>query len=369
MHSVMVIDDSMTELALVQKALEGEYRIIPQQGGKAALEYLAKAKVMPSIILLDIDMPVLNGFEVFSQICMDEKLKDIPVIFVTGNQDVSTELEAYSLGAVDFIRKPYVAEILQKKVDLHIGILDDKKKLQGRNTSLQEFNEQLQEYSDQLQEEANATKAQVSRLEYFLIGIVTDLITKKDGYSGIHCKRVSKYLEILLRKMTEMKIIRIPSEDFELILMASQLHDMGKIGVPDAILCKDGKYTNEEFAIMRNHTVYAAESIQKFAYLLPNSSFLAYTYQMARSHHEQWCGKGYPDGLAGAAIPQLARILAVSDVYDALVSERTYKKAFTHEQACAIINQGAGIQFDPQVVQAFNQCQAEFFAASRIDIR
>jgi len=369
MHSVMVIDDSQTELTLVNKALEGNFRVITQQGGKAALEYLDGAKVMPSIILLDIDMPMFNGFEVFSMLQSDERFKQIPVIFVTGNQESSTELEAYSLGAVDFIRKPYVAEILLKKVTLHTGILDDKKKLQNRNNSLQEFNDQLQDYNNQLEEDTNASKAQIHRLEYFVIGIITDLTTKKDGYSGIHCKRVSKYMEILMRTMTELKMIRIPPEDFELILMASQLHDMGKIGVPDAILAKVGKYTEEEFGIMRNHTVYASDSIQKFAYLLPNNNFLSYTYQMARSHHEQWCGRGYPDGLAGSAIPQLARILAVGDVYDALVSERTYKKAFTHEQACAIINQGAGIQFDPQVVQAFNHCQAEFFAASRVDIK
>lgn len=369
MHQVLVIDDSPTELIMVEKALDGNFRVISQEGGKAALEYLDRAKVMPSIILLDIDMPMFNGFEVFSMLQSDEKVKHIPVIFVTGNQEVSTELEAYNLGAVDFIRKPYVAEILQKKISLHTMILDDKKKLQSRNNSLQEFNDQLQEYNDQLQEDTNATKAQVHRLEYFVIGVITDLITKKDGYSGVHCKRVSKYMEILMRTMVEMKMIRIPPDDFELILMASQLHDMGKIGVPDAILAKVGKYTDEEFNIMRNHTVYAADSIQKFAYLLPNNNFLSYTYQMARSHHEQWCGRGYPDHLAGTAIPQLSRILAVGDVYDALVSERTYKKAFTHEQACQIINQGAGIQFDPQVVQAFNHCQAEFFAASRIDIR
>lgn len=369
MHSVMVIDDSMTELTMVQKALEGEYRVITQQGAKSALDYLSKAKVMPSVILLDVDMPGINGFEFFSRIVTEEKLKNIPVIFVTGANDVSTELEAYSLGAVDFIHKPYVSEILHKKIDLHIGIIDDKKKLQGRNSSLQEFNEQLQDYNDQLQEEGQNQKQEIHRLEYFIIGIITDLITKKDGYSGVHCKRVSKYMEILLRSMIEMKLIRIPPENLELILMASQLHDMGKIGVPDAILAKVGKYTQEEFALMRNHTIYAADSIQKFAYLLPNSNFLSYTYQMARSHHEQWCGKGYPDGLAGAAIPQLARILSVGDVYDALVSERTYKKALTHEQACQVINQGAGVQFDPQVVQAFNRCQSEFFAASKIDIR
>ena len=368
MHSIMVVDDSMTELAMVKKALELNYRVIQQASAKSALDYLDGAKVLPSILLLDLEMPELNGFEVFSMIRANERTKDIPVIFVTANQDVATELEAYSLGAVDFIRKPYVAEILQKKVDLHIGILTDKKKLQGRNLSLQEFNEQLQDYNDQLQEDVTATKEHIHRLEYFVIGIVTDLIAKKDGYTGIHTKRVSKYLEILLRQRKEMKMIRIAPEELEMILMASQLHDMGKIGIPDSILTKTGKYSDEEFSLMRQHTVFAADSIQKFAYLLPNSNFLSYAYQMARSHHEQWCGNGYPDRLSGPAIPQLARILAVGDVYDALVSERSYKKPYNHEQACQIINQGSGIQFDPQVVQVFNRCQAEFLAASQMEV-
>ena len=368
MHSVMIVDDSATELILVQKALEGDYRVITEQGGKQAFEYLLKASIKPSLILLDIDMPVLNGFDVFSRLVANPSWKDIPVIFVTGNQDISTELEAYSLGAVDFIRKPYVAEILRKKVGLHIGILESKRKLLGRNSTLQDFNEQLQDYNDKLEEKTTQQTQCLQRLEYFIIGIIADLITKKDGYSGMHCKRVSKYMEILMRQMVGMKMIQIPPEDVELILMASQLHDMGKIGVPDVILEKVGKYTQEEFDIMKNHTVYAADSIQKFAYLLPGSNFISYTYQMARSHHEQWCGKGYPDGLSGTAIPQLARILSVADVYDALVSERTYKKKFTHEQACQIVNQGIGIQFDPQVVAAFNRVQADFLEVSKLKL-
>ncbi len=364
MHSVMVIDDNVTELIKVKSALGHDYRVMIMEGGMEALGYLDDAKIMPSVILLDLEMPELNGFQVFSMIKSNEKTSDIPVIFVTGDQDVSTEIEAYSLGAVDFIRKPYVTEILLKKIGLHIGIQNDKKKLKSRNLSLQEFNDQLQDVNDQLQDDVNTTKDHVHRLEYFVIGIVTDLITKKDRYAGLHTIRVSRYLEILLRTMSEMKMIHIAPEETQMILMASQLHDMGKIGIPDEILSKEGKYTEEEFAVMRKHTIYAADSIQKFAYLLPNSNFLSYAYQMARSHHEHWCGTGYPDRLSGAAIPQLARILAVGDVYDALVSERSYKKPFTHEQACQIINQGSGIQFDPQMVQVFNRCSAEFFAVA-----
>lgn len=369
MHSIMVIDDNLTELVIAEKALESKYRILAQQGGKQAFDYLKKATILPSLILLDIDMPGLNGFEVFSRIRLEERLKTIPIIFVTGNTDASTELEAYSLGAVDFIRKPFVSEILKKKVDMHIGIVDSEKELKGKNSSLQNFNEQLQEYNEKLQQTATVQTQKVQRLEYFIIGVITDLITKKDGYSGMHCKKVSRYMELLLKEMIFMGLVSIRPEHMELILMSSQLHDMGKIGIPDAILEKVGKYTQEEFEVMKMHTVLASDAVQKFAYLLPDNSFIHYTYQMARSHHEQWCGMGYPDGLAENAIPQLARILSVADVYDALVSERTYKKSVSHEQACTIITQASGIQFDPQVVAAFQNVMPGFYELSRIDIR
>ncbi len=368
MYSVMAIDDSYTELAIIRAALEDEYRVIIMNSGREAFAYLEHAKVLPTIILLDLDMPDMNGFEVCARLRMDERTKDIPVIFVTVNHEVETELEAFTLGAVDFVRKPFVSEILQKKVAMHVGVLNDKRKLLGRNESLQEFNEQLQDYNEQLQMDVNENKEKVQRLEYFVIGMVSDLIARKDGFTGVHVKRVSKYLEILLRTMSEMKMIRIPSGELEMILMASQMHDMGKIGVPDDILTKVGKYTPEEFETMKMHTVYGADSIRKYAHLLPNSHFLSYAYQMARSHHEQWGGNGYPDRLSGTAIPQLARILTVGDVYDALVSVRSYKQKQSHEQACQIINQGSGAQFDPQVVQAFNRCEAEFYAVSLLEI-
>ncbi|MBQ7463412.1 MAG: response regulator [Lachnospiraceae bacterium] len=367
MHSVMVIDDSMTELVVAEKALEGSYRVMLEQNGKHALEYLKKQARLPSLVLLDIDMPTINGFEIFSQMKTIEKLREIPVIFVSGANDTATELEAYQLGAVDYVVKPFVPEILKRKVNLHIGILDDKRKLSSVNTTLQDYNEQLQDYNDELQTRASDATQNVHQLEYFIVGILGDLITKKDGYTGIHCKRVSKFMEILLRQMMKDGTARYPIKDMEMIIMSAQLFDMGKIGIPDALLEKVGKYTPEEFEAMKKHTVLAADSIEKFAYLLPNNSFITYTYQMARSHHEQWCGRGYPDGLVGTNIPQLARLIAVCDVYDALVSQRTYKKAMPHEQAYSIINQGAGIQFDPQVVAAFNKVHSDFYDVSQMD--
>jgi len=369
MHTVMVIDDSMTELVVAEKALEGSYRVMLEQNGRHALDYLKKLTKLPSLVLLDIDMPAINGFEIFSQMRSVDTLREIPVIFVSGTNDTATELEAYQLGAVDYIVKPFVSEILKRKVNLHIGIVDDKKKLASVNSTLQDYNEQLQDYNDELQAKASVATQSVQALEYFLVGMISDLITKKDGYTGIHCKRVAKYMEILLRQMMKDGTARYPVRDVEMILMCAQLFDMGKIGVPDIILEKVGKYSPEEFEIMKKHTILAADSIEKYAYLMPNSPLVSYSYQMARSHHEQWCGKGYPDGLAGENIPQLARIIAVCDVYDALVSKRTYKNAMPHEQAYSIINQAAGVQFDPQVVAAFNKVHVDFYDASQVDIQ
>ncbi len=360
MHTVMVIDDSMTDLLVAEKALEGSYRVMIEQNGRHALDFLTKTSKLPSLILLDVDMSTINGFEVYSKIAANPKLSNIPVIFVSGNSETSTELEAYQLGAVDYVVKPFVSEILKRKVSLHIGIIEDKAKIVEQNETLNDYNEQLQEYNDELQNKASKAVKNVVHLEYFIVGVITDLITKKDGFTGEHCKKVSKYMEVLLKQMMRDGTARYPISDIDLILTSSRLIDMGKIGVPDAIIEKVGKYTPEEFEVMKQHTIIAADSIQKFAYLLPDSPFITYMYQMARSHHEQWCGRGYPDGLMGVNIPQLARIVAVCDVYDALISKRTYKKEMSHEQACNIINQAAGIQFDPGVVAAFNKVSEEF---------
>lgn len=352
MYSIMIVDDNETELMIAQKALEKDYSVIPMTGSKQALARLAKSTVMPSLILLDIAMPGINGFEMIMRLKTSDKAKGIPVMFLSGDSDVTTELEAYRLGAVDFIRKPVVAELLKKRVELQAKLLENQR--------------QMAEYNNQLLQTASVQTQNAMRLEYFIIGIITDLITEKDGYSGMHCLRVSKYMGVLLKEMLMSGInFGIDPADCELILLTSQLHDMGKIGVPDSVLNKEGKYTEEEFTMMKNHTVLAANSIQNYAYLLPNSKFLNYTYQMARSHHEQFSGAGYPDGIAGANIPILARILCVADVYDALVSERSYKKAFSHEQAYNIITQGSGVQFDPQVVAAFQRVHMEFYEISQ----
>lgn len=350
MYTIMMVDDNEAELVLAQKTLQDDYQIIPMNSAKAALTRLAKASA-PDLIILDVAVPNINGLEMITRLKTSDKTKNVPVIFLSGDSGNSTELECYRLGAVDFIRKPVVPDLLRKRVEIQISLIEYKKTAEKQAQGLQQ---------------TAAYYAQNSmKLEYFIIGIITDLIAEKDPYTGMHNVGVSKFFEIILKEMLMSGInYGIDSSDFELIILSSRLHDMGKIGVPDSVLQKQGKFTDEEFVKMKMHTVMAANAIQKYSYLLPNSRFLTYTYQMARYHHERFDGQGYPDRLAGQNIPVLARILAVADVYEALTADRSYKKAMSHEQAYNIITQGAGVQFDPQVVAAFQRVHEDIARAS-----
>jgi len=350
MYTIMIVDDNETELSIAQKTLQEDYNVIPMNNAKTALSRLNKA-APPDLILLDVAMPNISGFDMIARIKASDKTKDIPVLFLSADTENSTELEAYKLGAVDFIRKPVVAGLLRKRVSIQTDILD--------------YKSSIAKETEGLQQTANFYAQNATRLEYFIIGIINDLMAEKDKYTGLHVEGVSKYFGILLKEMLMSGInYGIDMAGFELITLSSRLHDMGKIGVPDSVLRKEGKFTDEEFLQMKMHTVLASNAIQKYAYLLPNSKFLTYSYQMARYHHERYDGMGYPDGLAGMNIPILARILAVADVYEALTAERSYKQAMTHEQAYNIITKGAGVQFDPQVVAAFQRVHEDIAQAS-----
>ena len=364
----MLIDDDQTQLIMYQKALDSGYRTLAMERGKNALDYLRKANKLPSLIVLDIDMPVMNGFEVYSALISNKDTKGIPVIFVSGNDDPATEMEAYALGAVDYMVKPVSAEILKRKVDLQVSMLDRRKKLHSENKELLDYNEQLQDYNTELQAAANQSMQNVLYMEYFLTGIVTELLAKKDGFAAVHSKRVSRFMDILLKQMIIMGKISIKQEDIDIVKLATQLFDMGKIGLPDYLLVKEGKYSQQEFETMQKHTIFASEAVQKYSYLLPQSNFVIFAYQICRSHHEKWDGTGYPDHLAGSNIPILARLVSLCDIYDALVSERAYKQAMTHEQAYMILNQSAGVQLDPEVVAAFNAIHNQFYEISRLPV-
>ena len=352
MYSIMILDNSEVELVMMQKALEKDYNITAMNNSKQALARLNKATIMPDIVIMDVVLQGVSGFEVLTRLMTGEKTKNVRVIMVSGDKDASTEIEAYRLGACDFVKKPVSMQILKKRVEMQVELLEGKKKMGS--------------FSSQLQQSMAAAGQNTLKLEYFIIGVITDLITVKDTYAGMSALAVSRYMGLILREMLMSGInYGIDPADFELIILSSQLHDMGKIGIPDYILQKTGKYTDEEFELMKRHTILAANAIQKYSYLIPNTKFLNFTYQMARFHHERYDGGGYPDHLMGVNIPILARILSVADTYDALVSTRSYKQSKTHEQAYNIITQAAGLQFDPTVVSAFQRAHADIYEMSR----
>ncbi len=348
----MILDNSEVELVMIQKALEKDYNVTVMNNSKQALARLNKAHIMPDIMIMDVMLQGVSGFEVLTRLMTSDKTKDIKVIFISGDKDVSTEVEAYKMGAADFVRKPVNMSILKKRIEMQTELLEHKK--------------QMSSYMGQLKQSMASLDQNTLKLEYFIIGVITDLIKVKDTYAGMSSLAVSRYMGLILREMLMSGVnYGINPADFELIILSSQLHDMGKIGIPDALLQKVGKYTDEEFEMMKKHTVLAAEAIQRYSYLIPNSKFLNFTYQMARFHHERYDGGGYPDHLMGVNIPILARILSVADTYDALVSTRSYKQPKTHEQAYNIITQAAGLQFDPTVVSAFQRAHMDIYEMSR----
>ncbi|MBR5766956.1 MAG: response regulator [Lachnospiraceae bacterium] len=352
MYSVMILDNSEVELVMIQKALEKDYNVISMNNSKQALARLNKANIMPDLIILDLMLQGVSGLEVLTRLMTQEKTKGIRVIMISGDKDASTEIEAYRIGAVDFVKKPLNMQVLKRRVDMQAELLENKK--------------QMGTYMGQLKQSMASADQNTLKLEYFIIGVITDLIKVKDTFAGMSSLAVSRYMGLILREMLMSGVnYGINPADFELIILSSQLHDMGKIGIPDHILQKVGKYTDEEFEMMKKHTVLAADAIQRYSYLIPNSKFLNFTYQMARYHHERYDGGGYPDHLMGVNIPILARILSVADTYDALVSTRSYRQAKTHEQAYNIITQAAGLQFDPTVVSAFQRAHMDIYEMSR----
>ncbi|MBQ7563798.1 MAG: response regulator [Lachnospiraceae bacterium] len=351
MLQIMIVDSSEIEVKVMTKALEKEYSILTMTNPKQAFGRLTKSTVLPDIVLIDIDSGVGN-LELINSIRVNAKTKHISIIALSSDKNGNTELESYRFGAAEFVTKPINTTVLKKRIEIQAELVESKRQL---STSV-----------GQLQQNVNFHAQNSLRLEYFLIGLITELLSKKDGFTGRHCVNTSRYMGILLKDILLSGVnYGIKMEDYEIIVLASQLFDMGKMGVPDSVLQKEGKYTDEEFAAMKSHPVYAADAIQKYSYLLPNNDFMIYIYQMARYHHERWDGNGYPDRLSGNNIPILARILAVAEVYDALINKRSYRQAINHEQAYNIIVQGAGTQFDPQVVSSFQRTHLAFYEMTR----
>lgn len=337
----MVVDDNLSNLKMISNALSECFAVHTAASAAAMFKMLTKVPDI-ALILLDVDMPEMDGYETCKTLKANSETVDIPVIFLTGKIDMDSETYGLELGAVDYIRKPFNPILLAKRVKLHIESDRQKKELRDKNSEL--LNE-INQFN-----------------EAFVTGIA-DLIESRDGETGGHVHRTEQYIRCLLDNIDfsgSQFLEKLTEVDVDVICKASQLHDVGKIAIPDNILHKPGKLTKEEFDIMKQHSLSGKQIIDKLAKHINGNVFLEYSCIIAVSHHEKWDGTGYPYGLKGNDIPFLGRVMAIADVYDALISPRVYKDRMTHEQAKEIIVSESGTHFDPDLVEVFIKVEPLF---------
>ena len=345
--SILVIDDTPGNLSLLNQLLREHYRVKLANSGPRGLELAAMAP--PDLILLDIMMPDMDGYQVFQRLQSDPATRRIPVIFLTAKVGAEDEERGLAMGAVDFIHKPIAPSVVLARVRTHLQI-----------RHWQTF---LEDKSAWLQQEVESRVSEVFRLQEATIRVMVSLAEFRDECTGNHIRRTQDYVRLLADYLSRQPRDAgfLTPEQIDRIAKASPLHDIGKIAIPDHILLKPGRHTPEEFAIMQTHSVKGESMLLRSLHEMGgDNAMLRFACQIARSHHERWDGGGYPDGLAGEAIPLAARLMAVADVYDALRSRRPYKKAFDHAEALGIIVQGKGSHFDPLLVEAFLALQGVF---------
>ena len=329
---VFIVDDTDTNLTKAEECLEDIYDVMTLPSG-AKLFGLLK-KIIPNIILLDIEMPEMNGFEVLEALKENPEYKNIPVIFLTSMMDSDIEAKGFQMGAVDFINKPFSTKVLLNRIRLHIDI-----------------SELIRERTMQLEKSHKN-----------LILILADMVDTRDHGTGGHTDRTTAYIRIMIEEMQNQGVYaeEVESWDRELMSVCAILHDVGKIGVSDNILNKPSRLTDDEFTIMKDHASNGKKILDRIIERNGDDIFLTNALLFAAFHHENWDGTGYPNGLKGANIPIQGRIMAIADVYDALISERPYKPAFSHEDAVRIINEDRGKRFDPVIVDVFMSIKDRF---------
>jgi len=335
--TIFVVDDNDTNLQAAKEALKGYYRVMTLPS--AARMFAMMEKITPDLILLDIEMPEMDGFQALSRLKETESV--VPVIFLTSLHDADVEVKGFQLGVIDFITKPFSAPVLINRIKTHL-----------------EIDELIRERTAQLHEKT----IQLENLQNAIIFGFADLVEGRDENTGGHVDRTSKYIQLLLDAMIERGVYEdeIRNLNKYSFVSSARLHDVGKIVISDVILNKPGKLTDEEFEIMKTHAIEGEQAIDSIASRTDDVEFLENAKLFAGSHHERWDGRGYPRGLKGMEIPLHGRIMAIVDVYDALVSERPYKKPFDPDDAVKLIVDNAGTQFDPLIANVFFEVRDKF---------
>lgn len=350
---ILVVDDMPANLEILTTMLkECGHRVRPLLDGRQALE--AARLQTPDLILLDINMPGMDGYQVCATLKSDPKLAPVPVIFISANNEVFDKVTAFNLGGVDYITKPFQFEEVEARVESHLEI----RRLQV----------QVETMNRSLQEQVRAQVKEISESQIATIVALAKISEYRDEDTGNHILRVQRYCKALAQRLSKDGTFGDQVDDafVETIFHASALHDIGKVGIPDSILLKPGKHTPEEWEIMKTHAAIGARTLDTVLKTYPNSAFLKMGREIAQSHHERWDGSGYPEKLIGEAIPLSARILVIADQYDALRNKRPYKPAFDAAKTYSILVEGDGRSdpkhLDPRVLETFKAMSGEFEA-------
>lgn len=359
---ILVVDDQLENLAQLNELLAPQYHVHLARDAETALRYLELDKPV-DLILLDVMMPALGGYELCSQLRKQPVLADIPIVFLTALSSPDDEDYGLSLGANDFVSKPFSPAVVLARIRNHIRLSRASRLLRQQNQLLeQRVSERTRELTEK-NAELNRRNQEVSAIQDATIMAFCSLAETRDNDTGNHIKRTQHYVRTLARHLHSHPRFahELSDDNIDLLYKSAPLHDIGKVGIPDHILLKPGKLSADEFEIMKVHTTLGRDAILQAERSLGGStSFLRYAREIACYHQEWWDGSGYPEGLAGEAIPISARLMAVADVYDALISRRVYKPPFPHAEAVRIIRAERGTHFDPDVVDAFLALEMAF---------
>jgi len=351
--TILVVDDTPDNLKLMSALLKDLYRVKIANGGERALA-VAGQEPRPDLILLDIMMPEVDGYQVCERLKADPLTRDIPVIFLTAMTAAEDEEKGLRLGAVDYITKPISPAVVLARVETHLKL-----------KAAADF---LKDKADFLEAEVGRRTREIVAIQDVTILAMASLAETRDTDTGNHIRRTQRYIQVLAKRLAENPKFAAELDELyvNILFKSAPLHDIGKVGIPDRILLKPGRFEPAEFEVMKTHTTLGRDAIEAAERSLGTPvAFLACAKEIAYAHQEKWDGSGYPLGLAGEAIPLSARLMAVADVYDALISRRVYKDGMPHGKAVKIIEESAGSHFDPDVVAAFMGLQDEFQAIAQ----
>jgi len=338
---VLIVDDVPENIQVLLSTLKNDFAILAATNGKKAIELATSSDPLPDIILLDIMMPEMDGYEVCRRLKAHERAKEIPIIFVTALTESDDEAKGLKLGAVDYIVKPINPELVKSRVTNHL---------------------ELKRHRDHLQELVDERTLQLKLAKEATIEAMGIVAENRDPETGGHIQRTKFYMKALATKLSEHPKYSsyLSKEKIELFHHSAPLHDIGKVAISDKILLKPGKLDEHEYKVMKTHTTIGETTINSAQHRLGESDFLDIAKQIAGTHHEKWDGTGYPNGTKGDDIPLSGRLMALADVYDALICRRTYKEPIDHAIVVEIITAERGKHFDPDIVDAFLDLQEEF---------